>query len=90
MTASNNSEGQALRDAISSLRMAISHTQATGDASQITQETAQAAREAAQVASETAQSAREAAQVAAANALIRLEATVANRRCPHCYQLIAA
>ena len=42
-------------------------------------------------ATSTASSAATVAAIdAATNALIRLEATIANRRCPHCGQLIAA
>ena len=77
--------------------------EAAREAAQQAANAAEAAREAAQQAANAAQAARDATTTirassaatiaaidAATNALIRLESAIANRRCPHCGQLVAA
>ena len=92
-TQSTDNAAQAAREAAD---QAANAAQAARDAAQRAAEAAQAANNAAQAARDATSTviASSAATVSAlnsaTNALIRLEAAMVNRRCPHCGQLIAA
>ena len=92
-TQSTETAAQAAREA----------AQQAANAAQAAREAAQQAADAAQAANNAAQATRDATATiiastsatvvafeSATNALIRLEAAMINRRCPHCGQLIAA